>query len=392
MKKIQIVNYIPLSILSHIKERSFDFENSIKKLNLDSSYRKDDVVLFLIFRSIIFLSFGYDPSQDLDFLQLKNFLCSVQSELYNNKTVGFVSRENMELNKVFNVFRSLYPKQNDVFSTNSNSNSNSNLNELEHYHNLIILLLLFEIEKTLVYLSDREEIDDLKTERSILNKTLTGGIRVSLSKNRLVLLNRKYVGFDTEYSLEDSTTNKLLCYTTTSVSESIVKIRSSEVDFSMSGGYSHPPQTAPLIICLIKLIRTSRGKKDFEITELENRLSSIPTLQRLVLQNKDVIFIKKIDFGNLESHFYDLRLDPSQFSFKNLLEREIKTVPEIENNIQKNLLDLKLKPTIKNECVLIAHFTTADVSLFSDFNEIKSKFSVISKSFLTLDKSLTYRN
>jgi len=385
--KKQIVNYIPLSILTLLEERSTMVETSIKKLNLDSSYSRDDTVLFFIFRSIIFLSFGYDPHTEFDFMQLKNFLCSIHRELYSFKADGYVSRENMELNKIFNIFRSFYPKEKDVFS-----NTDSHSNELEHYHNLIILLLLYEIEKTLGSLSNRDEIDDLKTERSLLNKTLTGGIRVSLSKNRLIILNKKYVGFDTEYHCEDSTTNNLLCYTTASVSETIIKIRSREVDFSLSIGHSHVPKTAPMIKTVISLIRNLRGKKDTELDQLEKRMEVIPTMQRLSLQNKDVIFTKKIEFEKIESSFFDLRHDPSQFSFVSMIEKVLENeTMEIESEVQSMLRDLKLKPTIKNECVLLAHFTTADVSLLSDFNEIKTKFTVISKSFLTLDKYLTYR-
>jgi len=371
-----------------LKHRFSELEESVKKLNFESQ-RKDDVILFFVFRSIIFLSFGFDPVKEFDFIQLKEFLSVIQSELYSFKSVGFVSRENMESNKIFNVFRSFYPKYKDVFSKIENQ---TNLIELEHYHNLIVLLLIFEVEKTLLITKNREEIDELKIERSLLTKTLTGGIRVSLSKNRLVILNKKYVGFDTEYYNVDSKTNELLCYTTASVSETLIKIRSDEVDFSLSSGPSHAPQTAPLIICLIKIIRDLRGKKDFELTQLENRLSLAPNLQRLLLKNGDVVFNKKIDFGSIESNFFDVRSDPSQFSFVKLLERELdQETPVLENDLKTSLEGLNLKPTIKNECVLLAHFTTADISMLYDFEEIKTKFTVISKSFLTLDKFLNFK-
>jgi len=388
-KNIEIVNYIPYSILSLLKERPFDLKN----LKLDSSYRKEDTILFFIFRSIVFLSFGYDPQKEFDFLEVKNFLCSVRGELYCFRKKGYVSVENMELNRLFNIFRSFYPKYKNVFNT---IESHSNFNELEHYHNLVILLLLYELEKTLLQELRREEIDDLKTERCLLNQSLSGGIRVTLSKNRLVQLNKKYIAFDTEYTNVDSMTNELLCYTTASVSETIIKIRSPEVDFSLSPGQTRIPLTAPMITIVIKLLRTLRGKKDFELNQLENRLSLIPSLKRMSLQNKDVIFTKLIENDKIESCFIDLRSDTSQFSFKNLLKKELET-PEESSDFKKSSVfevinELKLKPTVKNECVIIAHFTTADVSLFSDFEEIKSKFTVISKSFLTLDKYLIFNH
>jgi len=387
-KNTQVVNYIPLSILTLSKDRIDYLENTIKRLNLDSSYRKDDVISFFIFRSIIFDSFGYNIEKEFDFLTLKNFFCSIQRELYIFKKVGFVNREIMESNKIFNIFRSFYPTKNNIFVSTENL---SCLSELEHYHNFIVLLLLYELEKTLANTFNREEIDELKTERSLLNKTLSGGIRVSLSKNRLVILNKKYVGFDTEYTNIDSTTNKLLCYTTATISESIVKIRTSEVDFSLSIGHSYVPKTAPLIQIVVKLIRGLRGKKDFELDQLETRLSLLPSIKRLTLHNKDVIFTKKLLYEQIKSSFIDLRLDPTQYSFVRLLEKVLDT-PQIDVGVEGALKELNLKPTIKNECLLLAHFTTADVSLFYDFNEIKTKFTVISKSFLTLDKFLTFRN
>jgi len=389
-KNIEIVNYIPYSLLSVLKERIFDMENSIKNLKLDSSYRKEDTILFFIFRSIVFLSFGYDPQKEFGYLEFKNFLCSVRGELYCFREKGYVSVENMELNRLFNIFRSFYPKCKNVFNKIEN---HSNFNELEHYHNLLILLLLYELEKTLKNVLSREEIDDLKTERSLLNKTLSGGIRVSLSKNRLVQLNKKYIAFDTEYTNVDSMTNELLCYTTASVSETVIKIRSPAVDFSLSPGQSHIPLTAPLIHIVIKLLRCLRGKKDFELNQLEARLSLIPSLKRMSLQNNDVIFTKSIEYDKIESCFIDLRSDTSQFSFKKLLKKELETPEENGvNSVFEVINELKLKPTLKNECVLLAHFTTADVSLFSDFEEIKSRFTVISKSFLSLDKYLTYNH
>jgi len=362
----------------------------IKSLDLDSSYSKEGTVLFFIFRSVLFLSFGYESTKTLKFEEYKSFLMVVLSEFYRFKTDGYVNKKNMEENKIFNLFRSFYPSLSLVFDESQPHRSYSY--ELEHYHNLIILILLYELEKTIGITSEVEAVIDLKTERSLLTKTLSGGIRTSISKNRLVVLNKKYVGFDTEYTNVDSTTNALLCYTTASISETQIKIRGGEINFSLVEGHNFIPKTAPMITVVVKLIRKLRNKKDLELSTLVNQLSLEEGLEKLELKNGDIVFKEKLDFNRIESNFIDLRSDSSLFSFRKLLETQLDTQPEVSENLRVLFYNLNLKPTIKNECVLLAHFTTADVSLFHDFDEIKTNFTVISKSFLTLDKFLTFRN
>jgi len=387
-KNTQIVNFIPLSTLLILKERSYELAKTVKTLDLDSSYPKDGTVLFFIFRSVLFLSFGYESTKTLNFLEYKSFLMVVLSEFYSFKTDGYVNKKNMQENKIFNLFRSFYPSSALVFEDSHQNHSF----ELEHYHNLIILILLYELEKTIGVTNEVEPLIDLKTERSLLTKTLSGGIRSSISKNRLVLLNKKYVGFDTEYTNVDSTTNALLCYTTASISETQIKIRTGEINFSLVEGQSFIPKTAPMITVGVKLIRKLRNKKDLELSILENRLSKEESLEKLTLKNNDIIFKEKLDLKRIETSFVDLRSDSSLYSFRNLLETQLDKQPEVSKNLRVLFNNLNLKPTIKNECVLLAHFTTADVSLFHDFDEIKTNFTVISKSFLTLDKFLTFRN
>ena len=390
LKNTQIVNFIPLSTLLLLKERLCELTNNIKSLDLDSSYSKEGTVLFFIFRSVLFLSFGYDSTKTLKTEEYKGFLMVVLSEFYSFKTYGYVNKKNMEENKIFNLFRSFYPSLSLVFDESQPHRSYSY--ELEHYHNLIILILLYELEKTIGVTKEVEALIDLKTERSLLTKTLSGGIRTSISKNRLVLLNKKYVGFDTEYTNVDSTTNALLCYTTASISETQIKIRTGEINFSLVEGDSFIPKTASMITVVVKLIRKLRNKKDLELSTLVNRLSLEEGLEKLELKNGDIVFKEKLDFNRIESSFIDLRSDSSLFSFRKLLETQLDKQPKVSENLRVLFYNLNLKPTIKNECVLLAHFTTADVSLFYDFDEIKTNFTVISKSFLTLDKFLTFNS
>jgi len=281
-------------------------------------------------------------------------------------------------------------------------------NELEHFHNLVVLALLFEIELYITYYTsiknsdsdsvDRdiliESIDLLKIEKCALTKTLSGGIRVSLSRNRLIIQDRIYVGFDTEYKTLDSQTNHLLCFTTASTSECLLKIRDNSVDFSLKEGRIHQPKTASLITTGVQLIRLLRGKKDFELETLKSHLDRDVDLTKLVLSNKDIVYKQKaFDEKSLYTSFHDVQLENERYSFYSLLELILdryKNKKLIINAEKFRLYTRNLRPVYRPECYLMAHFTAADVCLFDDFNEVKNKFSVLNKSFLTLDKTISH--
>jgi len=392
--KTKIINFIPLSVLSTLNSQSDCFLNLVSCLPV-KKIKKEEMALFFVFRSILLKTVGFNPYQNLDVKTLESFIGVVLKELYVFKSEGFVSRENMEQNKIFSIFRSFYPETKDIFSVKKPLVSMSF--ELEHFHNLVILTILYEIEKTMKLVvcglktdDKKEEMCFLKNERSLIQKTLSGGIRSSLSKNRLVLLKRLYVGFDTEYISVDSKTNRLLCYTTATLSESILKIRDASVDFSVKDGLVHLPKTAPLIRSVVSLIRAERGKNDCLLDDLKERLSA--EFDEFTLNNSDLMFkSKKPKFEDIQTNFIDLRQDQSLYSLKNLLDLILKKTNSIDFDCFNSHLK-NLKPTIKQECILLAHFTTADVSSFADFNEIKTNFTVLSKSFLTMDKGLSFEN
>jgi len=404
-KKV-VVNYIPVETISFLENQSGCFASFMSKLGLNNlvNYKKDQLTLFFIHRGIIYSLFGYNPHQIFDSSTLKTLISTVLSEFYNYRKDGYVNQENLESNKIFRVFRSIYPYYKDVFNS-TKSFKPSMLFELEHFHNLIILFLLFDIELTLkkmkgfidVYEDDcyKESVFDLTHERSLLQKTLSGGIRVSLSKNRVILLKKLYVGFDTEFKNLDSQTNKLLCYTTASLCECILKIRSNDIDFSLHEGKVFRPQTSTLLETGVGLIRFYRNKKDVEVSRLTEEVQTDRSLECLKLGNNDLIFkLKSFDFGKIQDQYTDLSTNPQEYSFKKLMDSVLEstnTQPSTFSLFLEKTDRYNVKPILKQECTLLAHFTTADVSLFHDFDEVKTNFTVISKSFLTLDKFLTYR-
>jgi len=387
-----IINYIPSHLISLLKNQSHVHQSFISQLNLPSGFKNP--TQFFIFRGILYKMIGYDPYQSFDYACIKSLINSVLSEFYNFKLEGYVNQQNLESNRVFCIFRSFYPEYSKIFDSKEPIKL-SQLTELEHFHNLVILVLLFDLELTIKTVSetiffDKGQLLDLKQERVLLQKTLSGGIRVSLSRNRLILLNRLYIGFDTEYQCVDSQTNELLCYTTASMGECLLKIRCDSVDFSLKDGRVFLPRTAPLITTGIELIRFLKNKKDEEVNGLKKRLMQDPRLCVMTLKNNDFVFrLKAFDFHQIKTSYTNLTKNPKDYSFAGLLNQ----VLDSHNLDNSNFIGLTrdLNPTIKNECTLISHFTTADVSLFHDFEGIKTQFSVLSKSFLTLDKFLTYK-
>jgi len=390
--KFIMVNYIPKSVVS--KTESCILHPYIKNLVL-KGFSIQETSMFFTLRNLLFFSLEDQPSVIKKYDSLKTFIDRVLKEFHSFQSDGFVNQRNMESNKIFNIFRSLYPSFNEIFK-GGNPPFISWRYELEHFHNLIILILLFEIELYILNHTDEsdgfnsEERVLLKQYRSELNSLLSGGIRLTLSKNRLLVVDRIYTGFDTEYKVLDSKTNKILCYTTSTLAESFIKIRDGSVDYSLKEGISYTPQTSRLISTGVSIIRTLRNKKDFELEKLKKSLEKERTLKRLCLHNQDLIFKKNsLVINSINSMFFDLRKDPSSYSFKNLLDVILKDHKQPE--ILKSVDLTGFNPTLKQECFLTAHFTTADVSLFHDFDEIKDKFTVLNKSFLTLDKMISYK-
>ena len=409
-KRFTPVNFISREILKNALETNIILHPLIKQLDL-KGFTIEELTVFFSLRSLLFSLVKVNHTEILSYEKLKEFLSRILELFYSFNLKGYINQNDMESNQIFNVFRSYFPSYRNVFRNNEIKFVSLSY-ELEHFHNLIILVLLFEIElyqkyfievlKTVDF-NDRDELKEtiflLKQESIEMKKTLSGGIRVSLSRNRLVIQDRLYVGFDTEYKNLDSHTNDLLCYSTASMSESLLKIRSNKIDFSLKEGKVYLPKTTGLITTGIKLIRFLRDKKDFELENLKALLDDEPGLTKLVLFNDDVIYKQKdFDIKKIHTSFHDVKSNITQFSLFKMLDIIFNNHNNTHNNNKSVSIasyfrecTKSLKPIFRPECYLIAHFTAADVSLFSDFNEIKNKFSVLNKSFLTFDKTLSYK-
>jgi len=343
--KFTSVNYIPEHVLAACGLQTKLLHPLIKSLDF-RGFNLDELSTFLNLRSLVFLVCEVSPSILLTFNELNDFLLAVQKEFYLFHNYGYVNQRNMEMNKIFSIFRSLYPQYKDIFRAHELKNVDC---ELEHFHNLIVIVLLIELDLYKKHYSEinrkleycdrkeiKEKLDLIQIKKGELTKTLSGGIRVSISRNRLIVQDRIYAGFDTEYTNTDAQNNKVLCYTTASTSESILRIRSNKIDFSLREGNVKLPKTSELITTGVKLIRLLRDKKDFELGLLKESLDRDSNFDRLTLFNLDVIYKQKtFDVSKIHTSFHDIRTDPTQYSFYGLIDEILKNQSDSIPNTQK---------------------------------------------------------
>jgi len=369
-----------------------------------ASTRKSTSSLLAI-RSKLFYLTNRDQSANLDVIDLLNYINDVQNLLYSFKKDGFVSSENMELNPIFKIFRDLYPSYNTIFNYKSKVTLTS-IFELEHFHNLIVLLLLLEVylylpelkelKKTVQLDESQEEyITFLDLKRIELTKTLSGGIRNSISRKRLKVTERIYTGFDTEYIADTSIENKLLCYTHTSLSEVILTIKSSSVDFSTKEGDVYHPITVNLINDCIGYIRFLRGEPDFELDYIKQSLLESKTKYDLLHQSNGDLILRIKDNLSLEAVqkvYNDQEKDLLNITLEKLL-IDIEKIHKEHLKLQRvDLLKLfdnwNLKYSLKKEFFLISHYSPADISFLKDFNCFKDRLNILGKTFISLDKPI----
>lgn len=381
---------------------------------VQKSFKMHGLASALLLNNLLFKISDTKNADELSYEVLEKHVKKILCELYNYKQFGYVNKEIMESNLIFNLFRSFFIKEKSVFSKHDSIRS---LFELEHYHNLILLLLVFEIEKYLFYSSQKlkslikdRKIDEIKNTaelqsnaRLLKNKILsniTAPIRSSLSANRVSLLKRIYTGFDTEYCSVDEVKNELLCATSSTYSCVFIRVKALKFDFTVSNhqNSNSKPLVSSMIESLIYLLRYLNNKQDEKIFLLINQLNSNKQLQSFT--NPDFCLFKlreEVNFADFITSYQDLIGKPENYSMKNLVEQSItNTAIALDNKtafltslIQECGFDLRdCRIPIKKEIYLIAHFTIADVSSWSDFESIKYNFSILRKSLISMDRSV----
>ena len=329
----------------------------------------------------------------------------ILEKLYNYKPIGFVNNTILRDNEIYQIFRSVYPKYRALFA----KPSVQVMFEVEHFHNLILLLLVTEIEILLEKLEPVKGVDgvlegmsDLRALKQKLLKNVSAPLRSALSKNLLSFQNKVYTAFDTEYNTVDEGKTDLLCLTTSTHIGVLLRVKLLKLDYTISNhhGVDNKPICSDLLQLMVRLIRLINNKNDDKLIDLLSNLRNDTKIEELVLNDSSVFRVKQVlsptDFIN---RYYDLTTDPKFHSFTNLMDislnlttvklKEAETVfRELMKSVGYNL-DLYRVSTEKI-VYLIAHFTTADISSWSDFEEVKESFGILRKCFITIDSKKRY--
>ena len=405
MKIERKVCFINDTTLENVKKSNFYSNRMLKNLGKDNIFEtvtRKNVSKLMVLNRLLFELSGVTYG-DLTYDELLQHINSITNHLYNYRQLGYVNGNILEANPVYKILRSIFVTQENVFF---DDNPHS-LFELEHLHNLILLCLIMEIDLFIQTKSDYSSLTDLQEEQfdflRVLRTRILGNVspafRSVITMTRLSYIKRMYTAFDTEYNTLDSKQTKLLCYTTASYSELILRIKLLKFDYTITnhhGDYSSRPVTSNYIETVIKLIRLINGKNDVKIHKLENELRKSSIFECLTTESSLMFKVRRSDElkpSDFTVNFVELLKDPSIYSLCNLVKYSIDTNNISLENHLKLLNDFLVatgydiqsnKIRIHKELYLIAHFTTADVCSWSDFNDYKTKFAILRKSFVSM--------
>lgn len=384
----QIRNSVPeLKVLNTSKFYNLLYENLISVLQAYPFYKIRDLGKVFILRTYLFNLIQLPPDKILNYQELEAFREGVLNLLLTNN--GYLNIDKLESNKLLNFFKS-----------SSQPEMKLDYNEVECFHSLIILLLLLEYELYTMYyedLSNRNNIEkgsmknflsDIKENKRKLRNMLAFEVKVLLSKTRINLVNKIYSGFDTEFQMLSSDYNELLAYTTCSYSKQFICIKNLDLNINES-------VCKDQLVEMVKILRYLNKKYDVEIDELSTYLSDDKELIEKISCKEYKLYSKREDNlkKQLVTNFYDLEDKINEYSIRDLVGKSLESQkPRIDEMTEFHQVYLKKvrlpRIPVKKEVCLIAHFTTADVSSLTDFQEFKSYFSILRKSFVTLERNL----
>lgn len=382
----------------------------------------------LIFNRVLYLftgnSYGdYTPSNIYNH-SIK--VLSLFHESIGKESRGFVSLGEFKESMVLNAILLALPAGNVKYLRGLLDNplkGGAASFELIHLYNLIVLVLLLDISISIhlskQYESTEEEdskeimeevLGDLLVLQKRLKNSLTGGLRSSLSMNRLSFEDRVYTGFDTEFDNLDNRKNELLCMTTASERRVMLRIRNVLFDFDVTNNpesvltkVDKRPSVEGMLKCLVLGIRYFNDKHDSEITTLATALTDSPSITSYP-SKKETLFTFKNPLSpeNFIVTYADVTgNDRGIISFTNLHNLSLKvtrTKGEAAFKLWRELLKSELKYgelsttgridvgkiRVNKSLFLIAHYTPADLSFLHDLQDYKNKLKLLGKNIITL--------
>lgn len=425
---------IPLQITKYIQRLITITGNSD-----ENSIIARTLIMLMLLRSEFYKISGKDPIN----LTPENVIAHINCILdnyFSNKELGYILPSTIKDNPVISVILQYHrertgssvltskfktssswgPKDNEVMKESKSGKplviSQSPISEFEitHVNNLVIMMLILEILMVLksdVMGVEDEVRDDLDLLYQKLFGLLTAGLRKTIGQSRLSIEERIYTGFDTEFRGLDYGENNLLCCTTAIYSRLILRVKGLKPSYQIKNAPANLDRKPLLyreIESLIGLFRDFLGKDDLGIFQLQNDLQTYDELIR-VNEGIDELyhFGKTFELENILTDIFDFRQSPKNYSLDFLATHSLKRT-ELDRNSEINrlleimtksgynvsrtnklvrLLDetgaLKYRVVIRQNLYLICHFSVADVCSWSDFEDLKTKFRIIGKSYVT---------
>jgi len=385
----QIRNFVPEKELKCLKTSEIYnslFENLISVLRPHSFYKIKTLGKVFLLRAYLFNVLNLPHDRILTYQELELFRGGVMTLLYSDN--GYLSKDRIENDKLLNFYRS----SNQVEMKDS-------FKEIQSFHTLIIMIILLEYELYSRYYEDlynhktlekelvKTQLMDIKETKRNLRKLLIPEVKALLSKTRINIKNKIYSGFDTEFQMLSSEENEMLAYTLCSYSKQYICIKNLEFNIIES-------LCKDQLIEMIKIVRLMNKKFDVEIDQLAEILTSAKDEIEKIECKNFILFSKREKYMKdfFKTGFYDLEETGNVYSIKELVKKSLESqedrISELTEFHQNFMGRVRLpRLSVKKEVVLIAHFTTADVSSLADFQEYKPRFSILRKSFVTIEKS-----
>ena len=183
-----------------------------------------------------------------------------------------------------------------------------------------------------------------------------------------------------------------------------LRVKPLKLDYTITNhhGVNNKPLCSDYLLMLVRLIRPVTNKNDDKLVDLLNSLRNNVNVEEL---KDNSIFrlkedLKPTDFIN---RYHDLTKDPKYHSIANLMEISLNIAKvrfsqaEDSRHVFKNIMrlsgyDLSMDRISTHKSIyLIAHFTTADISSWSDFESVKQEFGILRKCFITLSNKKRYK-
>lgn len=302
------------------------------------------------------------------------------------------------------------------------------------YNLLILILYIQTLEINELYSEiESDEIVDMKILLCKLERMLDPTIARRLRKVGITITQNVYVGYDTEYELSDVKKNKneLLSTQIAGNSRIIVKLPH-EVPFKVE--YLHPltseviPKNSSGDTDLQRILRSIdtnitnfRDKKYAKYKEFLNHLSTqlnserIPEIKHFVNEDKSIfilpltkmeVFFKLTGEYNFNELLKDCEvlmnptIENNSMNLMRIINESVEVDQKLDNRLLKNAFtkrSSRLAIRYKGERVFITtrlniyitcHLSNADLSMLSDFDELKQELTIVNKSFVTTGKGL----